>query len=77
MPTASRARPLLQRAGDAAYWGRAGAGLPAVAHPFACLACRRAELSKLSEQHGPDYVVTEADMKAATAAAMQAALGGM
>lgn len=35
-----------------------------------------AELAKLSEQHGADYVVTEADIKAATAAAMAAALGG-
>ncbi|PRW59157.1 golgin subfamily B member 1-like isoform X1 [Chlorella sorokiniana] len=35
-----------------------------------------AELNKLSEQHGADYVVTEADIKAATAAAMAAALGG-
>lgn len=34
-----------------------------------------AELAKLSERHGAGYVVTEADIKAATAAAMAAALG--
>ena len=42
---------------------------------FRCAGCR-AELAKLSERHGTDYVVTEADIKAATTAAMAAALGG-
>lgn len=47
---------------------------PRAHRPTAC----SAELARLTERHGADYVVTEADVKAATAAAMQAALrGGM
>lgn len=36
-----------------------------------------AELAKLTQQHGAGYVVTEADVRAATAAAMQAAMRGL
>lgn len=55
---------------------RAKLACPAASKPTCPIQPCRAELSKLSEQHGADYVVTEADIKAATAAAMAAALGG-
>lgn len=38
---------------------------------------RSAELTKLTQQHGAEYVVTEADVRAATAAAMQSAMRGL
>lgn len=61
-----------------AHLARSAASKPTCRRRSPHLACPpcRAELSKLSEQHGADYVVTEADIKAATAAAMAAALGG-
>lgn len=39
---------------------------------FTC--CCRAGVAQLQAQHGPDYVVTAADVKAVTAAAMAAAM---
>ena len=79
--------PQRPAAGVQAAAGMLVAPLPSACHPKApkpapacppcvlCAACRAA-MARLAEQHGPGYVVTEADIRAATQGAMQEALRG-